>query len=314
MIENSRQFYEEKVAPMIHEKFGAYESRIAVGLVGEGSDCFGYDDDISRDHDFGTGVCLWITDEDIELFGKELGEAYNALVDEKERSYLTARLRERRGVMSIHFFYSNILQIDCDTKGCTMSVKQWLKLDHACLATAVNGEVFRDDLGAFTAFRKLLLDYYPERVWRIRIAEKMHEYSAALQVNYARCMTRKDTVSAQICKVRGMEAAMELFFLLKRTYPPYYKWTFRALREIDEKGEFTARIQELADEKCNLEAWEDTKYNPNRLNLKDHIVCLAEDIGYDLAELLKNEGFTNRMNPYLESDVRRVLEPIEKSR
>jgi hypothetical protein len=195
-----------------------------------------------------------------------------------------------------------------------MSVKQWLKLDHACLATAVNGEVFRDDLGAFTAFRKLLLDYYPERVWRIRIAEKMHEYSAALQVNYARCMTRKDTVSAQICKVRGMEAAMELFFLLKRTYPPYYKWTFRALREIDEKGEFTARIQELADEKCDLEAWEDTKYNPNRLNLKDRIVCLAEDIGYDLAELLKNEGFTNRMNPYLESDVRRVLEPIEKSR
>ena len=312
MIENSRQFYDEKIAPMIHERFGQYESRIAVGLAGEGSDCFGFADDISRDHDFGTGVCLWLTDEDMALFGKALSEAYESVVDEKERSYLTERLRERRGVMSIHDFYSNILRIDCDTKGCTMSEKQWLMLDHACLATAVNGEIFRDDLGAFTAFRKLLLNYYPERVWRIRIAEKMHDYSASLQVNYARCMTREDTVSAEICKARGMEAAMELFFLLKKTYPPYYKWMFRALSDIDEKGEFASRIRELANEKCNLEAWEDTKYNPKRLNLKDRIVCLSEDIGYDLAELLKNEGFTHHMNPYLEADVRRVLGNIVK--
>ena len=85
---------------------------------------------------------------------------------------------------------------------------------------------------------------------------------------------------------------------------------FRALKDIDEKGEFTSRIQELADEKCNLEAWEDTKYNPNRLNLKDRIVCLSEDIGYDLTELLKQEGYISRMNPYLESDVRKILDGI----
>ena len=310
MIENSRLFYEEKVAPMIKEKFGEYEGRIAVGLSGEGSDCFAYDDDISRDHDFGTGVCLWLTDEDMALFGKALREAYDAIVDEKERSYLTENLRKRRGVMTIHDFYSNILRINCNTKECTMSINQWMMLDHACLATAVNGEVFRDDLGAFTKFRNLLLGYYPENVHRIRIAEKMHEYSASLQINYARCMTRKDTVSAQICRLRGMEAAMELFFLLKKVYPPYYKWMFRALKDIDEKGEFTSRIQELADEKCNLEAWEDTKYNPNRLNLKDRIVCLSEDIGYDLTELLKQEGYISRMNPYLESDVQKILDGI----
>ena len=71
-IDNSRRFYEKQVAPLIREKFPEYEERIAVGLAGEGSDCFGYDDFMSRDHDFGTGVCLWLTDEDMALFGQKL--------------------------------------------------------------------------------------------------------------------------------------------------------------------------------------------------------------------------------------------------
>jgi len=310
MISESRLFYDECVAPMIRSRFPQYEGRIAVGVAGEGSDCFGYFDELSRDHDFGTGVCLWLSDPDMALFGKELESSYNGLVDSKDRTFLTARLRERRGVMSIHDFYSKILCIDCSTKECTMSEDQWLSLEHSCLATAVNGEIFRDDLGEFTAFRNLLLSYYPDRVWRIRIAEKMHEYSACLQVNYARCMTRGDIVAADICKVRGMEVAMELFFLLKRTYPPYYKWTYRALKELDEEGAFAARIEELAGLKCNEEAWRGTRYNPNRQNYKDRIVSLAEDMAYDLSELLRDAGLIPHLNPYLEADVKTVLDGV----
>ena len=156
-IESNRRFYDEYVAGLIHARFSEYEDRIAVGIVGEGSDCFGYDDLISRDHDFGTGVCLWLTDQDMDLFGYSLSIAYNELVDSAERKYYTDRLRERRGVMTIHDFYSNILQIDCDTDNCTMTEEQWYSLDHSCLKTAVNGTVFRDDLGQFTAFREFLL-------------------------------------------------------------------------------------------------------------------------------------------------------------
>ncbi len=311
MISESRRFYDEEVAPMIAERFSRYEGRIAAGIAGEGSDCFGYFDEISRDHDFGTGVCLWLTDEDMAEFGKDLSIAYDELVDEKSRTFLTARLRERRGVMSIHDFYSNILQRDLNTGECIITEKDWLSIDHSCLATAVNGEIFRDDLGVFSAFREALLGYYPDRVWRIRIAEKMHEYSACLQVNYARCMTRGDIVAADICKVRGLEAAMELYFLLKRTYPPYYKWTYRALKELDGNGRFSERIEELAGLKCNEEAWKGSKYHPNRQNYKDRIVSLAEDMAYDLSEMLRDSGLISHMNPYLEADVKKILEGIE---
>ena len=307
VLGKNRRFYDEHVAPMIRESFAKYEDRIAVGIAGEGSECFGYDDEISRDHDFGTGVCLWINDEDMEEFGDELKRAYDDLVAQKERSFYTERLKERRGVMTVHDFYSNILRTDCNIKDCAMTEEQWIKLDHSCLATAVNGEVFCDQPGDFTAFRDLLKGYYPEKVWRIRIAEKMHEYSANIQINYQRCMARGDIVAAETCRIQGMTAAMELFFLLKRTYMPFYKWAYRALTDIDETGEFAARISELADLHANKEAWEGTKYHPNRLNLKDRVVGLSEDIGYDLSEMLTNCGLIRHINPYLESDVNTVL-------
>ena len=308
--EKNRRFYEMYVAELIHERFSEYEDRIAVGIAGEGSDCLGYDDAISRDHDFGTGVCLWLTDEDMASFGQALSEAYNELVDSAERSYLTKRLRERRGVMTIHDFYSTILRIDCDTEGCRMTEDEWYRLDHSCLKTATNGEIFRDDLGSFTAFRKYLLNYYPDRVWRLRIAEQLHEYASSFQVNYARCMTRGDTVAAELCRAKGIQAAMELFFLLRREYPPYYKWTYRALSDLDKEGIFSGKIRETAEEHIRPEAWEDTRYHPNRLNYKDRIVSLSEEIASEIEQMLVEKGLIRRRGRYLELHVDEVLSDL----
>ena len=306
-MEANRRFFEDHVAALIRTRFPEYEDRIAVGIAGEGSDCFGYDDELSRDHDFGTGVCLWVTEADMDRFGYLLSVAYNELVDSVERSYFTERLRERRGVMTIRTFYSNILNIDCDPENRALTEDEWLRLDHSCLKTATNGAVFRDDLGVFTAFRRYLLNYYPDRVWRRRLAEQLHEYAASLQVNYARCMTRGDVVAAELCRARGVSAAMELYFLLRRQYPPYYKWTYRALTELDEEGVLSAKLRELAEAPLRREAWEDTKYHPNRLNYKDRLVSLSEEIASELDHLLADSGLSRTRSRYLEAHVDAVL-------
>ena len=310
-FDNSRRFYEKQVSGMIRKLFSVYEDRIAVGLAGEGSDCFGYDDFISRDHDFGTGVCLWLTDEDMELFGKELDNAYNELIDRQPGNNLTRRLRERRGVMTIKHFYSQILGVECDINSCELSFDEWQKLDHSCLATAVNGEVFRDDLGLFSAYRKMLLDYYPEDVWKVRIVNEMHKFSAALQVNYARCMSRGDIVAARLCHMHGLEAAMQLFFLMKRVYPPYYKWTYRRMTEIDSKGMISKWIKELSETLGDVSAWEGRSYNPNYLNLNDKVVLLSERIAEEIAKMLMGHGLIDNADPYLERHIDEIISKID---
>ena len=74
-IEISRAFYEQYGREMIESEFAQYKERIAVGLVGHGSECFGFDDEISRDHDFEPSFCIWLTEEDEREFGFKLFRA-----------------------------------------------------------------------------------------------------------------------------------------------------------------------------------------------------------------------------------------------
>ena len=90
-LELSRRYYEEFGAAMIEEQFPDYKDRIAVGLVGHGSECFGFDDEISLDHDYGPGFCMWLTDEDEAEIGFRLFRAYSKL----PREFCGVSLRER---------------------------------------------------------------------------------------------------------------------------------------------------------------------------------------------------------------------------
>lgn len=54
-LEICRRYFDTLGRPMIERNFPRLVGRYAAGMVGEGSGCFGFDDEISRDHDFGPG-------------------------------------------------------------------------------------------------------------------------------------------------------------------------------------------------------------------------------------------------------------------
>ena len=61
-IELCRAFYEEIGAPVLNEQFADVLPSLAVGITGSGSECFGFDDEVSKDHDFEPAFCIFVPD------------------------------------------------------------------------------------------------------------------------------------------------------------------------------------------------------------------------------------------------------------
>lgn len=210
-----RQYYETYGKPMITEKFPEYADKIAAGLVGEGSDCFGFDDEISRDHDWGPGFCMWVNAETYQAIGKELQEAYEKLPNEFRgyKVHKTSFYNKRRGVFEINSFYASIL-------GQNPSALVYEACSDAALAAAVNGEVFSDPEGTFTRIREKIKEGYPERLQYLKIAECCALFSQTGQYNFERMLMRGDRLSADRMLADCMGYVMKLCHYLEHKYPP----------------------------------------------------------------------------------------------
>lgn len=77
-LELSRRYF-EACLPLLQEQAGDILPLCAVGLAGEGSECLGFDDATSRDHDWGPGFCLWLSREDLARHGQRLEDALRLL-------------------------------------------------------------------------------------------------------------------------------------------------------------------------------------------------------------------------------------------
>lgn len=224
-----KRFYLEHGAPMIKELFSEYEDKIAIGLLGPGSECYGFDDEISRDHDFSPRFYLWLPHDLYLEIGIELQRAYEALpamfegVPRKCCSEV-----KREGVFSIPEFYEEIMGLPEAPK----EEMHWFYLEEYLLAEATNGAVFRDDLGEFTAIREALLAYYPPEVLRKKIGEKAHLVSQTGQYNLQRTLKRGDLVTAGIILAQFQVHSIELWHLLNKSYCPYYKWMYRKAKTL----------------------------------------------------------------------------------
>ena len=241
-LEEARKFYEEAGAEMISRNFGDFENRIAVGLVGHGSECFGFDDQTSRDHDFETGFCIWLTKDDEEKIGFRLMRAYDKLV-KSVNGERADRVVENgfQGVFVTGDFYRRYT--GCD--GAPKTWQDWLYTNSAYFAEATNGEVFRDDLGEFTKIRNEILHGMPEDVRAKKIGSCALKAAQSGQYNYARCLAHGEEGAAMLALCEFVTNAIELAFLLNRKHCPYYKWALRSMDGLDKFAELKQPLEYL---------------------------------------------------------------------
>jgi hypothetical protein len=219
---------------MIKNNFSSFQGRIAAGMVGEGSECLRFDDVFSRDHDWGPGFCLWLTDEDFDEFGPALQDAYEKL----PRVFMgferkIARLSNQKlGVFRIFEFYKRFTGLPSAPK----TPGQWINLCDAYLCACTSGEVFYDPFGKFSGIRKKLLEFYPEDVRRFKIAAKCMLCAQSGQYNAIRSAKRGEPVAVAFARNEFCMGIMDLVFLLKKRFAPFYKWKHRAVKDLGPLG------------------------------------------------------------------------------
>ena len=236
----SEMFFEEYGRPMLERQFSLYLGDIAAGLAGQGSECFGYDDWISKDHDYAPGFCLWLPEALKQEIGGALQAAYDALPAKEfilrhrvdvgmapDESLMTGARAHRVGVHSIEEFYFERTGMT----GAPETAQDWLKTPQMYLAEAANGEVFTDPSGRFSAIRQVWRGFYPEDVLKKKVAADCAMAAKTGQFNYDRCLRRGDVQAAYACCAEFIYKITAALFLLNGRYMPYYKWRARAMQD-----------------------------------------------------------------------------------
>lgn len=249
----AQSYWQTYGKPLLDQpKFARYKNRIAAGLVGHGSECYGFDDEISRDHDFGPGFCLWLTDEDYAEIGADLQDAYDALPQKYagfDSRNETPRAKscessKRVGVFHISEFFENITGFP--TAPAANEPHLWLSLSESTLAAATNGKIFADPLGEFSKARQSF-KLMPDDVRISLISRRLGMISQAGQYNFPRMIARKDASAAWLSINEFVRATASLVFLLNNPvtagYLPYYKWQFAALRKLSNR--MASRLPEV---------------------------------------------------------------------
>ncbi len=298
-LELAERYYEEVGRLMLADECWADLNHIAAGLVGEGSECFGFDDEISRDHDWGPGFCIWLTAADFERLGAKLQAAYDALP--KTHAGFGPRrdtgTQKRTGVFEINDFYRRFVRFD----HVPATLAEWRALPETFLATATNGKVFTDPVGEFTAFREGLLAFYPRDVQLKKLAARCFTAGQAGQYNFKRSVDRGELVAAQVGLSQFIEAVTSAAYLLNKTYRPFYKWMHRGLTGLPVLGR---ELHKLLDRLCGQPG----QSAPEALAGQAHVI---EEISALLIGRLRLQGLTDSPSDFLLDHAYSVQHRIE---
>lgn len=295
----------------IEEKFPALKGRLAAGLVGRGSECLGFDDDISKDHDFGPSFCVFMPEKLYQEYGALCQEMYGKLPGEflgfpARKVFLHGQ--DRVGILSAETFYYSLLGID----GLPQNNLQWLFLPEYGLSQATNGEIFLDESGQFTSLREGLLQYYPEDVRRKKIAARAACMAQSGQYNYARLMKRGEYVGAELAVAEFIKETCHMVHLLNRKYTPFYKWMHRSLKNMEILPRVYELLLQLTEDCDSRGAWTETKEEDfiYGLNLKDSRVVVMETICQLVIKELAAQGISFVQSAYLDDHTAAIMDTI----
>ena len=224
-LDLSRAFFHEVVRPILARRCPGVLAQAACGRFGYGSECLGLDDEVSRDHHWGPRIDLLLPERFLRKHGlRQLKAASTEFPATFQGFRLEAGHIGGAGLApeSLPAFLQRTLGRTTPPR----THADWLNLPEEDIIHVLNGEVWQDPPGDFTALRRKLAGYYPDPVWKRRIAHWCRYCSGMGLYALQRAVLRQNEPFAYTAFGRCLKLTLELAFLLNRCYFPYDKWLY----------------------------------------------------------------------------------------
>jgi hypothetical protein len=223
IIDVSRAFFEEVVKPILQADFPEETAQTAFGVFGYGSEALRLDDEFSRDHHWGLRIDALMPEAIYETRRQEIMNTLKARLPDSYRGH-SLREAHLAGAGLAPDNLSSFLGRTIGLDHAPTSYEEWLSIPEEDIIHVINGEVWHDPLGEFSAIREAFNQYYPEPVRLRRIAHWCRYFSGMGTYALKRAILRQNDFYATTRFSNAIRLGIQLAFLLDKTYFPYDKW------------------------------------------------------------------------------------------
>ena len=224
IIDVSRSFFFEVVKPILERSFPDETAQTTFGVFGYGSEVLRLDDEYSADHHWGLRINALMPEA---LFEERSPAILRVVEAEMPDTYRGHNLREGLSggkglsLTSMEGYLRRTIGLTKVPK----TYREWLSVPEEDITHVINGEIWLDETGQFSAIREAFLAYYPEPVRLRRMAHWCRYYSGMGSYALKRALLRYNEWYAAVAFARGIRLGVQLAFLLDKQYCPYDKWT-----------------------------------------------------------------------------------------
>ena len=253
IIDVSHEFFDQIVKPILTENFPEETSQTAFGVFGYGSEVLRLDDQYSSDHHWGLRINALMPDKLFQDRSEEIIQVVEAnLPDTFQGHSLREGLVGIRGlaIASLEGFLMQTIGLDRPPE----TYQDWLNVPEEDITHIIGGEIWYDPSGQFSAIRQSFNNYYPEPVRLRRIAHWCRYFSGMGSYALKRAILRANEYYATIAFSRALRWAVQLAFMLDKTYYPYDKWIMAYFTQLPR---LAAPLQPIVAEAAKLStSWE----------------------------------------------------------
>jgi hypothetical protein len=240
----SQEFYAEIIRPILDGSFPGVAH--AAGLIGEGSEVLGFDDETSVDHNWGPRLMLFLFDEDHPLYSERIKHVLSEQLPCEFRGYPTNFSAPHPGIdvspvlqpvqggpVNHHVSVQTVGGFIIATLG--FDIRQplepadWLSFSEQHLCTLTRGAVFHDEVGLNAARSRFT--YYPRDIWLYLLAAGWNRIGQEEHL-MGRAGMAGDELGSALIGARLVRDVMRLCFLMEKTYAPYAKWFGSAFKRL----------------------------------------------------------------------------------